>query len=501
MVETTRRRLYFSAVPGESWTHASNPDSPPAAGISVKNGPSLSAALPLALPVVLGALWMASTWGFTIDDALITVRYAHNLGSGVGYRFNVSDAVTDGVTPIPFLLALLPFAHLETSASLLGARLFGAFCVLASATWFAARGRNWRETVQRALYGLMPLPICMHAVSGMETGAAIALGFATMTVFPSPRWTPILAGIAASIRPELLPWALVLAATTQANIARILRATGVCSLPFALVSMFRMLLFGTVSPLSLTAKPSDLGYGAQYAIAAAIYAVVPLLAVISVLRWNASPEPPSTRFVDSAGSRLRFAALAAGLVHLLAIGFAGGDWMPYARLLAPVLPTFAWILAASPPGARWRTALNTFGMFAMAFTHYRALPARTVLQDRVRMAHELAPFLGETIATVDAGWPTLVTRARILDLSGVTNRDIAFLPGGHTSKRIPESYLLQADTLLLYGPVTAFEDETFPRVVEARIARSERIRENFEPVHWAPLAGVNGYWVMRKRRL
>jgi hypothetical protein len=444
--------------------------------------------IPLAAAALLALAWMACAWGFTIDDALITVRYAQNLGSGVGYRFNPSDAVTDGVTPIPFLLPLLPLARLEASSVLLGARIAGALCVLGAGVWFASRGRDRVEVVWRALYGFTPLPVCMHAVSGMETGVAIALGFATMTVFPSPRWTPIIAGVAASIRPELLPWAWVLAAVTQTNIGGVLRAIAVSALPFALVSTFRLLMFGTVSPLSLAAKPSDLGYGTQYALAAAIYAIVPILAVVSLVR---SREP---------STRLRFAALGAGLVHLLAIAFAGGDWMPYARLIAPALPTFAWVLASGPKDARWRKALNALGVLAMVFTHVRALPARRVLGDRLRMARELAPFLGETIATVDAGWPTLVSDARILDLSGVTNRDIAFLPGGHTSKRIPESYLLQADTLLLYGAANSFEDNAFPRVVEARIARSELIRRNFEPVHWAPLAAPNGYWVMRKRR-
>ena len=54
------------------------------------------------------ALWMR---GFTIDDALISVRYARHLASGVGYRFNAGGPSTDGVTPLPWPFVLAPFAH------------------------------------------------------------------------------------------------------------------------------------------------------------------------------------------------------------------------------------------------------------------------------------------------------------------------------------------------------------------------------------------------------
>ena len=61
-------------------------------------------ALVFAAVATLSALAM---WGFTVDDALISIRYARHLADGVGYRFNPAGPSTDGVTPLPwpFLIA------------------------------------------------------------------------------------------------------------------------------------------------------------------------------------------------------------------------------------------------------------------------------------------------------------------------------------------------------------------------------------------------------------
>src|SRR5262249_46499936 len=65
--------------------------------------PAAGAALALA-----SAAWM---WGFTVDDALIPVRYARHLAAGQGWRFNLGGPATDGVTPLPWPLLLAPFAR------------------------------------------------------------------------------------------------------------------------------------------------------------------------------------------------------------------------------------------------------------------------------------------------------------------------------------------------------------------------------------------------------
>src|SRR5277367_618916 len=61
-----------------------------------------------ALAALVPALFM---WGFTVDDALISVRYARHVLSGAGWRFDGGGPSTDGVTPLPWPLLLAPLAH------------------------------------------------------------------------------------------------------------------------------------------------------------------------------------------------------------------------------------------------------------------------------------------------------------------------------------------------------------------------------------------------------
>ncbi len=60
-----------------------------------------------ALAALVPALWM---WGFTVDDALIAIRYARHLNAGIGWRFNAHGPSTDGVTPLPWPALLAPLA-------------------------------------------------------------------------------------------------------------------------------------------------------------------------------------------------------------------------------------------------------------------------------------------------------------------------------------------------------------------------------------------------------
>ena len=47
----------------------------------------------LGVLVAVGpALWM---WGFTVDDALISVRYARHVAAGLGWRFDASGPSTE----------------------------------------------------------------------------------------------------------------------------------------------------------------------------------------------------------------------------------------------------------------------------------------------------------------------------------------------------------------------------------------------------------------------
>src|SRR4051794_24465729 len=79
---------------------------------------------------VAAGLSAFSMWGFTVDDALISIRYARHLAHGDGYRFNVPGPVTDGVTPLPWPFLLAPLAGTDALGVLARAQLVGVACSL-----------------------------------------------------------------------------------------------------------------------------------------------------------------------------------------------------------------------------------------------------------------------------------------------------------------------------------------------------------------------------------
>src|SRR5258708_6042743 len=166
-----------------------------------------------ALAAVVPAVWM---WGFTVDDALIAVRYARHLTEGLGWRFNVDGPATDGVTPLPWPLVLAPMARGDALTVLARSKALGL------ATWGAtgaalgrAAGRvsgatPWARAGAFATLALS-VPVAAHMVSGMETALATSLATSAALLVRRPRALAVVAGLAASLRPEMAPWACVLA--------------------------------------------------------------------------------------------------------------------------------------------------------------------------------------------------------------------------------------------------------------------------------------------------
>jgi hypothetical protein len=63
--------------------------------------------------------------GFTVDDALIAVRYARHFAAGLGWCFNVHGPSTDGVTPLPWPVVLAPLARADSLVVLERAQALG----------------------------------------------------------------------------------------------------------------------------------------------------------------------------------------------------------------------------------------------------------------------------------------------------------------------------------------------------------------------------------------
>jgi hypothetical protein len=412
--------------------------------------------------------------GFTVDDALITARVASHLAAGLGHRFNPAGPIVDAVTPLGYAHLLALTGQGSALEMLERARVLGLVAHLAAAVIFgvllpdSGRGR-WSALLVFAVSA----PLAAWASSGMETGIVTLL--AVLGLLPSVAGT-VCAGLAAAFRPELLPFALVLAAgravlcasSPADRVRRLALALGLALAPAVAVGLVRVAWFGTPAPLATLAKPSDLAHGFRYGLGGAILTAAPLLSL----------APSALRRADGWTRSLVLAVAA----HVAAVTLAGGDWMALYRLFVPVLP--AALLAGArlaehstrlADGARTGVAL----LVSVILAAYVGWPARNVAGHRLELVRSACgPLAGaRSVAALDVGWVGAATRAPVLDLAGVTDPVVARLPGGHTSKRIPEGLFesREVDTVVLLlapgsGPVSNFGALRFARVVEQRVA-------------------------------
>ena len=200
------------------------------------------------------------------------------------------------------------------------------------------------------------------------------------------------------------------------------------------------------------------------------------------------------------------------MAHAAAVAIVGGDWMPYARLMVPVVPSLALVAvrlsAKAHPMATLLRGIVALTTGAILLGRY-GTEGRRVGVDRSELVALARPFLSHSarVAALDIGWVSAATDADVVDLAGVTDPEIAALHGGHTSKRVGGMYLLarRPDALLLYAPrglpegrMEDWQNIPFGRVVEARLAADEVVARHFAPVVWLPLGSRGaGYLLLR----
>lgn len=470
------------------------------------------ATTPRAVSARLGALafgaaacvGVVAAWGFSVDDALISARVAHHLARGDGYRFNASGAIVDCVTPLGWAFVLAPVAKAGAWQAMTWASLGGAgLWVLAA----AALGRRCAECCSGwrlnslALTLATSLPLGAWAASGMETGVMMALGVAALS--PGLRGAAF-AGLAAALRPELVPWAatlaLGLAIARRDDTSRRALALALALVPALAVAVVRELAFGHPAPLAVFAKPSDFEHGVRYALGALFLLGPP---------WLLVATSPWTRL-----TRQQWAIGAAVVVHWLVLVGVGGDWMPFWRLAMPVLPGVLLLGAALAKHARvaphvLRVCLAVTCTVSLHVVKGRA--TRAVRDERAAMMRSVAPLLGgaRRVASLDVGWVAAAGAYTLIDLAGVTDPEVAFLPGGHTSKRLPMDFLERRDVdalVLLLAPDQppdpgAHEPSALPsrfaRQVEQR-SMTLRGAERFSEVGRVRLNRRQDYVVLRR---
>jgi hypothetical protein len=487
-----------------------------ATGLPTPHGAALERAF-AALGAACALVPALAMWGFTVDDALIPVRYAHNLATGAGYRFDAQGPSTDGVTPLPWAFVLALLSSADPLTTLVRAKVLGVVAWTLAGAALGARAGTMRKTVRTRPVHLalgagalvvmgLAFPLGAWAASGMETGLSMALATVAVTRLRKPMQVAALAGAAASLRPEMVVWAATLALgaslvgrsgdLAQAAAGRrgggalpagaVLGPLGVACLPFALCAAVRLLVFGRMAPLAVVAKPSDLAHGVVYVGAATVVVLLPLLAFAPVA------------LARSREARVAQVVVIAFVAHALAVLAAGGDWMPYARLMVPVAPSLVLAFVDLAPLTRpsWSAARLAVATALGVTLALRAAPAgRGVQADRDDLVVRARPVLAgaRVVAALDIGWVSAATPARIVDLAGLTDPAIALLPGGHTSKRVDVGMLLDrgVDTVVVYSA---------PRQVEARLVRSALFDERFVRAETLALGARGASYTLYRRR-
>jgi len=293
---------------------------------------------------------------------------------------------------------------------------------------------------------LTSVPLAIWPVAGLETGLAtlftteIVLG---VTRSPAPRigWTGCCVALCAWLRPELGPLCLAALIALQVRVgSRALRAWAIGLSGALAVLAWRKLLFDHWLPMSSAAKPPELGHGFDY-VFMLLRRPESLLAfgVFLMARRLAGKARVAPRFL--------WVAL---LAHGCSVMLVGGDWMPGFRLFCAVAPLFAWCLAQAflviwlkRRGLFWCSLLPLLLLRGFVLAQELSV-ARAAGLTRERTLPVLERLLHEQrglVAAVDVGLLGEAYSGPILDLGGLTDPRIAYLPGGHLDKRLASSWL------------------------------------------------------------
>lgn len=440
--------------------------------------------------LIAAAIPLVLAYGFSVDDALITARVAHHIANGAGSRFNLDASVVDTVTPLGFAHALAPLAKSGPLAAFAFARILGALAWLVTGAYVGHAIGKLDGKVERFLPLLVvtaSLPLGAWASSGMETGIVTLLATLGTARF---RFAPILAGLAAAWRPELLPWAMVLGVGTSLSEKRrpepALVALTLVLGPALVVAIVRQLAFGSAMPLAVLAKPSSWNDGLRYGLGALGLSALPIL----VLAPKVLRELPGRERV----------LVLAGFVHFVAIVLAGGDWMPLIRLAVPVLPSFALVAAsiASRSGRTW-TLCRVVGALTVSVFLWKGqfVSSRGVWAARLALIDSARPMFADAtrVATLDAGWVGVAFPGHVVDVAGVTDPEVARLPGGHTSKLLPPDFLERQRVDVV---VALTRQRAFFRVNDQRLARQAE-EQGFVRSGELPIPGTEFRYLVLKR--
>jgi len=499
----------------------------------------------VVLAVVVFVVQCGLLFGYTMDDAFISFRYARNLARGEGLVYNPGQSPVEGYSSFLWTILFVPVIAAGWDPELVS-KILGILCGLGvlGVTVLLSR-RLSRDSVFRCMAPLLvggsPV-MAMQAITGLEThlfGLLLAAGvWLTIREWEERRRFPLSAFAfigCALTRPEgaaLFAVSLVAAATVGWTGART-RKPGFSSGGWLVLSVllfgavygtytvWRLAYFGSLVPNTFYAKTAglrQLGEGWKYLRdfsgmhGGLLLYLMGFIAL--VLRWQ-----------DGA---VRYLA-AVGACFLGTVVYEGGDWMPLFRLLAPALPILfllsqegvrelhaaagGWLAGRGAPYGRAR--ILTGGILtALLVSALVPLPAKAreamERQELYENAHRRsARWLkantppGESIALSDIGQFGYYSDLPVIDLVGLTNPEIARAEGLLHEKKADAGVVLSRRpahvVIVCHREGGEWKNRGFP--VETALLASDEFRQKYGLQALVYYKEDYSYWIFSRKDL
>ncbi len=461
--------------------------------------------------------------GSTLEDALITFRYAENLATGQGFVFNAGERVLGTTTPA-FALLLAAGAAL-TSPSLIPAL---AVAALVSATlvaaWLLFRTLHLLdipEALGLTITGLFLVhPTTLWATSGgMETMCVVLLMVASWHAVVTSAWIRcgVLLALLALTRIDGLVWCALIVITMGLQSRRAAsRAIGAAATLLTTWVVFAVVYFGSPIPHTVAAKRA-ITFEATSALERGRWVVDGLFGAWPFWQVGAGLYLIGVVFIVRRRRHLLLPALFP-LVFGLAMVASGAPRFPWYLIPAVWCVVLTTAVAIWELVAGWRHARLAWPVMVGALI--LGLAVQDVRSARGTRAHQdnenglrkqvglwlndnVAPH--ETVAMEAIGYQGFYSRRRVFDLAGLVSPTMVEATRLHTTSASSFHWVLETvrpDWLVLRsfevdenrafhgGPL--FESPAQRQVFERHYVEQTRFSAP-RPDVWGPLSHLTIY--------